>query len=338
MSGGKPILMAVALLLAGAFADAERPLAAGEPQAILLAAGDITGCDGEEMKSAAATAAVLAREIDVARKQRIPVKVVVLGDLAYEDGTKRQFACFRKTWGAVLAKKLADPAADVLPVPGNHDYGAPGAKWFFRTFERNVWIGAGRHPYYQLTFPENAAGAWRLFGLNSEIGNARGSRQFRWLEPKLAASPERCVLAFWHRPVFSSGQHGHADSDDLASAEPVKQAEMADIEALLAAAGATAVLNGHDHHYEELAPHDEQGRPAPDGLRGFIAGTGGRALYQRYARTWPSISANYDTASHGILKLSLYPGRYSWSFLPAGAGAVVKYAGEAECNRRKPVE
>jgi hypothetical protein len=144
-----------------------------------------------------------------------------------------------------------------------------------------------------LTFPA-ATGSWHLFGLNSEIESRSTSEQYIWLKKNLVASSEHCVLAFWHRPVFSSGSHGHDGSDDFAAAEPNKQGEMANIEALLYANGASVVLNGHDHDYEELEPHDESGRPSPDGLRSFVVGTGGRQLYEHYARTWPLISRHYD--------------------------------------------
>lgn len=327
--------LAVLVVLVGTCSG--RSLAADKPQGILLAAGDITSCDAGDVERAGSTAALLKKEIDAARQQHIPVKVAVLGDLAYNDGTQAQFECFQRAWGKVLDESLADPKSDVLPVPGNHDYRVSQGKWFYRYFESNRWIGSEHHPYYQLTFPATATGAWRLFGLNSEIDSNSKSEQYAWLKKNLEASVERCVLAFWHRPVFSSGRHGHDESDRFATAEPIKQNEMADIEALLSVNGASIILNGHDHDYEELEPHNEAGQLAPDGLRSFVVGTGGRQLYELYAHTWPLTSRTYDINSNGILKLSLFPDKYFWSFLSVGADAAVKYRGNGTCNRRKSI-
>jgi hypothetical protein len=111
---------------------------------------------------------------------------------------------------------------------------------------------------------------------------------------------------------------------------------MAAIESLLFASGASVVMNGHDHDYEELGPHDDAGKPAESGLRSFVVGTGGRSLYANYAKRWPGISRNFDSTSLGILKFSLYPDHYAWSFLPIGPDSAAKYGGEATCNLRKP--
>ena len=96
---------------------------------------------------------------------------------------------------------------------------------------------------------------------------ARQSTQGRWLTEDLAASDgDRCTIADWHIPRFSSGEHG----DDTSSA-PFWEA--------LYAAGAEVVVNGHDHDYERFAPQDPDGREdRVGGIREFVVGTGGAAL------------------------------------------------------------
>jgi 3',5'-cyclic AMP phosphodiesterase CpdA len=184
-------LASIAMLL---MAMASPSLAANEPQAILLAAGDITGCDDQDIKHAASTAAVLAREIRAAQQEHVPVKAVILGDLAYGEGTKAQFECFHRAWGKVLDESLSDPKSGVLPVPGNHDYKTQNGAAYYRYYESNRQVGPEHQPYYQLSFPAE----WLILGLNSEIDGTAKSAQYAWLKKNLAASAEPCVLALWY--------------------------------------------------------------------------------------------------------------------------------------------
>src|SRR3712207_1741123 len=59
-----------------------------------------------------------------------------------------------------------------------------------------------------------------------------------WLKDGLAANPEACTLAYFHHPLFSSGEHGN-------------QIKMRPVWDALYAADAEVVLNGHD--YERFA-------------------------------------------------------------------------------------
>ena len=93
-----------------------------------------------------------------------------------------------------------------------------------------------------------------------------GSAQMQWLRTELAEQPHACTLAYWHRPLFSSGPNGN-------------QPDIRDLWRTLAEFGVDVVLNGHDHMYERFAPQDIDGRPSPNGIRQFIAGTGGAHLY-----------------------------------------------------------
>jgi acid phosphatase type 7 len=305
-----------------------------KPIGVVLAAGDITGCSPDEMQRAAQTATLLSQEIEKLQASQTPVKVIILGDLAYDSGTIDQFDCFQKTWGTVLASKLARPNADILPVPGNHEYRTESAPAFFETWRTNDWISQNPSGYYSLSFPEGSADAWRIFALNSEIENNTESKQSHWLSDALTKSKERCILGFWHTPVFSSGTHGHETSETEA---PIKQHSMAGLEALLAKHDTSLVLNGHDHNYEQLAPHDQNGMPTPDGIRSFIVGTGGRSLRELEGTRWESISEVFDSDHHGILRLQLFPNRYAWNFLATASAHAAAYSGEANCNTRQDV-
>ncbi len=325
----KLVMISASILQLAAPAVASAQSSETRPIGVLLAAGDITGCDKDEMLRAKATAEILRREIIQLRKGNIPVKVAILGDLAYEEGTPEQFACFEKAWGTMLKSELANPDADILPVPGNHEYKSEAAKAYFQNLKSNTWASQNLHGYFRTKFPENVQGTWAVFGLNSEIEGDNATTQDEWLSTSLAKTSEACILAFWHKPVFSSGQHGHEGGKGDA---PAKQKEMAAPESLLAEHRASIILNGHDHNYEELAPHDQEGKPAAEGLRTFIVGTGGRKLRKLEGKRWPAISAVFDDEHYGVLRLDLYPGRYEWKFL---SGETSPYAGEANCNPRK---
>lgn len=308
------------------------------PVGILLTAGDIAGCDKEQNRRAAQTASVLAREIESAKARNLPVRVAINGDLAYDDGTESDFSCFSKSWGKILKETLISYDDDTLPVPGNHEYRTENGRWFFDYFANNRWVKANPGGYFSTIFPDGSEGAWQLIGLNSELEGGSKAEQETWLDGVLRASSSRCVLAFWHRPVFSSGSHGHDEGKDYKSGRPSKQAEMSKAFDLLLGAGASVVINGHDHDYEELAPHDARGQPAKNGVRGFVVGTGGRNLGHTYAVGWTSLSRNFDATTYGILKLELYPDSYKWDFLTLDDmhNVVTKYQGSDVCNQRKP--
>jgi hypothetical protein len=83
-----------------------------------------------------------------------------------------------------------------------------------------------------------------------------------WLKQDLAANPKNCTLAYFHQPLFSSGEHGNQTK-----ARPTWDA--------LYAANADVVLNVHDHDYERFARQSPSGAAdAARGIREFVVGTG----------------------------------------------------------------
>ena len=220
--------------------------------------------------------------------------IAVLGDIAYDNGTAAEFAnCFDPNWGPLVPR--------IRAALGNHEYNSGTAAVAIDRFRlpQNGW--------YSYTL-----GAWHVIVLNSNCdkvgGCERGSPQWRWLQADLAAHPTRCTLAYWHHPRFSSGEHG---SD-------VAYAPFWD---LLSRAKADVVLQGHDHDYERFAPLR--------GIRSFVVGTGGRSHY-RFTTARPGSVARNDDA-YGVLRLTLEPGRYGWSFLPV-RGGTFRDTGTANCR------
>ena len=261
----------------------------------LSGAGDIARCDetGDE-----ATAALL---------DELPGFVFTAGDNAYGSGTAAEFrACYGPSWGRHRDR--------TFPVLGNHDFDTATAAGYFDYFgERG---GDARAGWYSVDL-----GAWRLLVLASDCEDVGGcgpeSDQGRWLARELERSTETCTLAIWHRPLFSTGEHG-----------PTR-----DVKAFwdqLAAAGVELVINGHEHSYERFEPLDPNGRPDPvGGIRQIVVGTGGTSL-RGFPREDPN-SAVRDSSTHGVLRLDLEEDRYRWSFVPV-AGGTFTDSGEDTCH------
>ncbi len=262
---------------------------------VLVGAGDIASCAGTGDE---ATAALL---------DAIPGTVFTTGDNAYDHGSSLEFErCYEPSWGRHRAR--------TRPAPGNHDYHTPRAAGYFSYFGEVA--GPPERGYYSYDL-----GTWHIVVLNSNCaavgGCGPGSPQERWLRADLAAHPAACTLAYWHHPRFSSGPHG-----GTSTVQALWQA--------LYEAGAEIVINGHDHLYERFAPQTPDGRPDEErGIRQFIVGTGGAGLYAVRRRAPNSEVVN--TSTFGVLKLTLYPDRYEWEFIPVPGGTFVDH-GSAACH------
>jgi hypothetical protein len=276
----------------------------GSNVAVVAGAGDIARCGNDADEE---TANLLDNILD-----NFPgAKFFTLGDNVYPDGTDAEFSnCYDPTWGR--HKALTNPAA------GNHDYHVSGASGYFNYF--GAAAGEPDKGYYSYDI-----GDWHAIVLNSqcdEIGGCgRSSPQGQWLQADLAANPSLCTLAYWHKPRFSSGQHG-GNSD------------MQDFWEILYAAGTDVVLNGHDHDYERFAPQDPNGvADLGRGIRQFVVGTGGGSLRSFKPAQPNSEVRNSDT--YGVLKLILQPAGYDWEFVPI-AGQTFTDSGNATCSFGAP--
>jgi len=269
---------------------------ASEPAAILVGAGDIADCT--DLSGAEATAKLL---------EKISGTVMAVGDLAYPDGSKKNFECYDKTWGRVKSR--------TRPAPGNHEFHSAGATPYFDYFGSAA--GDPKLGYYSYEL-----GSWHIIVLNSECtdvgGCETGSPQEKWLRADLAAHPVACTLAYWHKPLFSSG---NAHGNDL-TVKPLWQA--------LYDANADVIIGGHDHDYERFAPQNPEGAADPKrGMREFVVGTGGKNH-----RPFGEIKANSevrDFTAFGVLKLSLRPAGYDWEFIPE-AGKGFTDSGSGSCH------
>ncbi len=233
--------------------------------------------------------------------------VLPLGDEQYDQGELANFLrSYDPTWGRV--KSISYPA------PGNKEYGLGGPDGYFDYFGARA--GERTKGYYAFDL-----GSWRLYSLNSncaQVACGAGSAQETWLRQDLAGNPRACQIAYWHHPLFNSGNAGSAGA-------------MRQIWADLHAAGVDVVLTGHDHHYERFSPQNAMGVSDLRGPREFIVGTGG-ASHASVPTSGPAAHSeirNYDT--FGVLGMTLRPTGFDWRFMPE-AGRAFADTGTQSCH------
>ena len=265
------------------------PVPPSEP-AVLVGAGDIGDCS---TRGSSLTAQLL---------DRTSGTIFTAGDNAYPSGTAANYRdCYDPTWGRHRGR--------TRPSPGNHEYEVSGASAYFQYFgDRAGPAGLGYYSY--------GLGAWHVLSLNSEVGLEAGSAQMAWLRNELASNQARCEVAYFHKPLFSSGFHGD-------------QRQMLEIWRTLYEFGVDIVVAGHDHNYERFAPQDPTGRfDTVRGIRQFIVGTGGTTL-----RPLGGARPNSEVqgTSWGVLVLTLSDASYRWEFVPAEPGGF-QDAGVGQCH------
>lgn len=253
---------------------------------VFAGAGDISTCGND---NDAKTAQLLG--------QIAPRFVFTVGDNVYQNGTYSEFMnCYNPTWGKYKSF--------TKPVRGNHDYNTAGAQGFWDYF---------LYPAYYVY----DIGTWRIYVLDTELDVSATSAQVQWLKNDLAAHPKSCVLAFWHRPRWSSGSAHGSDS------------KMQTIWQVLYNAKAELVINGHEHNYERFAQMNAYGQAVSSGLREIIAGTGG--VSHSGFGTILSSSRVRNSNTYGVLRLNLRSGGYDWKFVPI-AGQSFTDSGSTSCH------
>jgi hypothetical protein len=265
------------------------PPPSGDP--VLVGAGDISNSGSGDT----ATANLL---------DGIQGTVFTAGDNVYDSGTTTEFnTYYEPTWGRHKAR--------TKPAPGNHDYNTSGATGYYNYFGASA--GPSGRGYYSYDL-----GSWHVVSLNSEVSMSVGSAQEQWLRADLAASSKPCTVAYWHKPLFTSGAN-HAPET---ATRPLYQA--------LYDFNAEVVVTGHNHQYERFAPQNPTGGlDNTRGIREFVAGMGGASHYS-FGTIQPNSQArNSDT--YGVLKLTLHANSYDWQFVPE-AGKTYTDSGTTSCH------
>jgi len=268
--------------------------------AVLIGAGDIAYCSDSYLGDDQ-TAQLIAQLV-----ARYPqAQLFTAGDNVQGDGLAWEYRdCFNPTWGQFLDR--------IHPVPGNHDYMTDNGGPYYQYFG----AAAGKPGLGYYSYDLNG---WHIVALNSncnQIACGEGSAQANWLRQDLANHPQACTLLYWHDPRWSSGLAGNIPAADT-------------FWRIANEYGVDVVVNGNDHDYERFAPQDAAGQASPDGVREFVAGTGGAP-----ERGWGKILPNSEARNNdtwGVLAFSLYPGGYDWQFVPVTGGSY-QDSGSGTCH------
>ncbi|MCK4574017.1 MAG: metallophosphoesterase [candidate division Zixibacteria bacterium] len=173
-----------------------------------------------------------------------PVAIFHTGDLV-EDGRKAElWAVFNEISAELLA------TGQFYPALGNHEWGSP---LYFDNFEL-----PNNEQWYTIDRLQT-----RFIVLNSCGETGVESEQYCWLEQELASVPDsiRFVVAVFHHPPYSTGDHGE---DEKGLRDSFCR--------LFEKYGVDIVFNGHDHDYE---------RSYCNGIYYVVSGGGGAPLYER---------------------------------------------------------
>jgi len=276
----------------------------------MIGAGDIAVCgtSGDEETGKLVDSLLTADSV-----ANVVSAVFTLGDNAYpsgQGGVDRDFQrCFSPSWGSPRIVSLIHPA------PGNHDYDSGSGAPYFEFFGPRA--GPSGRGFYSYDF-----GGWHVVSLNSEVyfevsDPSEAKRQEDWLRQDLKDHPSLCTLAYFHRPLFSSGTHGGTQ-------------EVRPLWDIMYDAGVDVVLNGHEHHYERFMPQTPGGIvDTRRGIEQIIAGTGGGEL--RGVRASVAGNSVFEVHGHwGVLKLTVGAGEYRSAFI--GTDGRVWDTGAGKCH------
>jgi len=163
--------------------------------------------------------------------------VLMLGDNLYHDDYNGEFLR--------PYKSLLDRGVKFYAALGNHDR---DLEIHFKPFNMN--------DQDRYTFDEGNA---RFAALNSN--HPADPAQIQWLDGAFANAGDKWRIAFFHHPLYSSGEHSREARDVIRPA----------LEEALVRNHVDLVLSGHEHLYERIAPQK--------GVRYFVSGGGGKTLY-----------------------------------------------------------
>ncbi|MGH9851269.1 MAG: metallophosphoesterase [Blastocatellia bacterium] len=209
---------------------------------------------------------------------------LLLGDNIYPDGNLADVSAkFERPYAELLRRGVTFQA-----VLGNHD-----VKKGRETQIKDPNFNMGGRAFYSFT---RGAGLVEFFALDS---NDFDRRQRQWLEEALQASQAKWKVAFFHHPIYSSGEK-HGSNLGL----------RAELEPLLVRYGVAAAFSGHDHTYERTKPQQ--------GVQYFVAGSGGKLRRGDLNRDTSFFASGSDEAS-SFMSVEITPERFSFTTIDVAA-------------------
>lgn len=203
---------------------------------------------------------------------------LMLGDNIYPDGDLSDApAKFERPYAELLRRGVKFHA-----VLGNHD--------IRKGYEAQINypnFNMGGRAYYSFA---RGAGLVEFFALDS---NNFDRQQRWWLEQALMASRAKWKIAFFHHPIYSSGDKHGSNLKLRAALEP-----------LLVKHGVAAAFSGHDHVYERTRPQQ--------GVQYFVSGAGGKLRRGDLSRDTEFFAYGNDEVS-SFMSVTITPDRFSFS-------------------------
>ncbi len=176
--------------------------------------------------------------------------VLMLGDNLYHDDYEEEFL--------IPYKPLLDRGVKFYAALGNHDR---DLEQHFKPFNMSD------KDYYSFD-----ASNIRFAVLNSNRPSDQG--QLKWLDEVFADAGNKWRIAFFHHPLYSSGQHA-AESRDI-----IRPA----LEEALVRNHVNVTFAGHEHLYERIKPQR--------GISYFVSGGGGRYLYEFHPSEFDAVGVS----------------------------------------------
>ena len=182
--------------------------------------------------------------------------VLLVGDNIYGSDRPQDF---RKKF-EIPYKPLLDAGVKFYASLGNHD---AREQRYYKLFNMEGKL------YYSFKAPRQNV---RFFAFESTYPDPP---QIAWLEKELQESKEDWKVAFFHHPLYSSGERHGSDTRLRAALEP-----------LFVKYGVSIVFTGHDHFYERIKPQKE--------ILYFVIGSGGQLRTGNIDRSTGLTAAGHD--------------------------------------------
>ena len=242
-----------------------------------------------------------------------------LGDWQYSSSTCATYPAYDALWGPLMPVTLGTAGNhDVKDKPAylKHTAGTCPGQTTGPAMRPNGWD----EPYvYDL-------GAWRVFSMPSDVGTARVASLLPWLRGELESArlAGDHVLAFWHKPFWSSSTTAHPATEGDFTLPWIRA---------LYEGGARLVVSGHQHGYERFVPQTpSSARDDVAGVQQFLVGTGGGGLYPYVNQVRGSVTqqpvGSRSNGARGWLELTLNDdGSYAWRFVKTSGRLVFSDSG-----------
>jgi hypothetical protein len=168
---------------------------------------------------------------------------LMLGDNAYHQGFDSEYQTTVFDMFPTLLRQTV-----LWPTLGNHDGAAAnsstgtGPYYDVFTLPRQGEAGgvaSGTEAYYSFDYGDIHFVVLESF----ETNRAANGPMMTWLQNDVASTQQRWIVAFWHHPPYSKGNH---NSDNEVELIEMRQNALP----ILEAAGVDLVLTGHSHSYE----------------------------------------------------------------------------------------